>query len=200
MERMMIRTAGKSLAMRSAASRPLRPGMAISISTTSGGCALTRFKTSRPSPASPMTFTSGNFSSSARMPARTSVWSSARMTAMGLTGLCSRPFGFRRRGFPFQRKPGVDFGAFLRNGLEFQSAAGQRRPLFHAQQSETGPAHGQLPDSTHIKADAVVAHAQVKLSGFFAQFHVHGFCVGVAHHIGQGFLGHAESIRFQSPV
>ena len=34
----------------------------------------------------PITFTDDNFSSSARMPARTSVWSSARMTVMGLSG------------------------------------------------------------------------------------------------------------------
>jgi hypothetical protein len=52
----------------------------------------------------------------------------------------------------------VDFGALARNGLVFESAAGQRGALFHTQQAQTGAAHSFFPKAGHIKTDAVIAH------------------------------------------
>src|ERR1022692_999665 len=199
MERMMIRTSANSLVMRAAASRPFRPGMEISIKTTSGRCILTRFKTSRPSFASPRTSTSGNFSSKARMPARTSVWSSANMTRTGLLilfiGVSS---GLRR--LPLQGEPGMHFSALPGNGREFQPATGQRRTLLHAQQAQTRAAHGLFPHDRHVKSYAVVAYAQVKLFLFGPQIHGHGTGPGVTHHIGQGFLRYAETLGFNHRI
>ena len=52
----------------------------------------------------------------------------------------------------------MDFGALARSGMVLEAAAGQRRALFHAQQAQTGAAHGLFPKAGHIKTDAIIAH------------------------------------------
>jgi hypothetical protein len=42
--------------------------------------------------------------------------------------------------------------------MVLEAAAGQRRALFHAQQAQTGAAHGSSPKAGYIKTDAIVAH------------------------------------------
>ena len=51
----------------------------------------------------------------------------------------------------------MDFGALAWSGMVLEAAAGQRRALFHAQQAQTGAAHGFFPKAGHIKTDAIIA-------------------------------------------
>ncbi|RUP63786.1 hypothetical protein SSPNP10_32150 [Streptomyces sp. NP10] len=72
--------------MRRVASMPSRPGMRMSISTTSGWWRATRWTASVPLPASPTTVMSSWLSSSMRNPKRCIGWSSAISTVV--TGAC----------------------------------------------------------------------------------------------------------------
>ena len=85
---MITRIPGKALMMRSVASRPLRPGMEMSMKTTSGWADLANSRAWRPSLASPAISTPGISLSASRMPARTMVLSSATMTRISLGESC----------------------------------------------------------------------------------------------------------------
>ena len=84
--------------MRRVASMPFMLGIAMSMMTTSGLCSSARRTLSRPSAASATTAMSGCFSSSARRPSRTTVWSSASSMRMGIVFVVSRWGAFSATG------------------------------------------------------------------------------------------------------
>src|SRR5690349_15172310 len=63
---------------------------------------------------------------------------------------------------PFQGEPGADFSALSRSRNEFQSPSGQRRALFHAQQTQARAAHRFVTGGGYVKADAIIAHRQME--------------------------------------
>jgi hypothetical protein len=70
--------------------------------------------------------------------------------------------------------------------MVLEAAAGQRRALFHAQQTQTGAAHGLFPNAGHIKADAIIAHGQMELLIVigWVQLHGYGARFGMFDHVG----------------
>src|SRR5512143_1819388 len=132
--------------MRRVASMPFMFGMAMSITTTSGKCSSARRTLSRPSAASATTAMSVCFSSSARRPSRTTVWSSANKMRMGMAVdlLLGRHLGDRQlRG---------DRGSPPRLRCEVEAPAQAAHPLLHAEQA-------QPPHDTGVEARSVVLHA-----------------------------------------
>src|ERR1017187_3931108 len=163
---MTTRAFGKSLVMRTVASSPLRPGIEISIKTKSGERDLTSSTASRPSLASPTTSTPASSLSASRIPARTMGWLSARTMRIGLVAA----FISNACGAPLEREPSVDFGPLSRDGLALKPAVGQSCAFFHAQQPQAGAQHRLLPESRHVKSDAIIAHKQVDVPILCAHF------------------------------
>ena len=81
-------------------------------------------------------------------------------------------------------------------GLELQPAASLHRAFFHAQQSQARPAHSQFPDGSHIKSNAMIAHAQMQIILIAFQFHGHTARFGMANNVGQRFLGNPKTLGF----
>ncbi len=98
MDRISTLVCGATLSTRKVASRPLRPGIAMSISTRLGCNCSVMATTAMPSSASPTTSRPGMASTSLRTPARTSLWSSANTTRIvpmqsyspGLVSQCAK--------------------------------------------------------------------------------------------------------------
>src|SRR3990172_4666923 len=122
------RTPGARLPISLVASRPLIPGIPMSIRTTSGISEQAASTASRPVLASPTTSMSGCASKSESSPARTIPWSSASNTRILLVFLHS----FLN---PFQRYPETDPGALSRLGPDRKGSAQEVNPLLHAPQS-----------------------------------------------------------------
>src|SRR5262249_10829984 len=151
---MTTRVSGQSRAATRAASRPLSPGIMMSISTTSGRWDLIRLSASRPSAASPITSTPARLCSKRRMPARIRRWPSASNPRIGFM-VCS--FGVGRLG---HGEAGADAGAVAGAGLDGQGAAEQLDSLLHAQKAEAGPLGRPPPGRLGVEADPVVADGQ----------------------------------------
>src|SRR5581483_7849437 len=173
-----ITTAVRGLAarIRRVASMPLRFGMPISITTTSGDCSSASRMLSRPSAASATTAMSGCFSSSARKPSRTTVWSSANKMRMGITSVFRGDFG--------NRQFGGDQSSLSEAGVDAQVSAQTADSLFHAEQ--THAAH-----QGRIEADAVIAHGEQHAAVFALDDHFDGSGVSVPRRVVQSFLHQA---------
>src|SRR5579871_4432776 len=140
-----ITTAVRGLAarMRRVASMPLRLGMAMSMMTTSGVCSSARRILSRPSAASATTAMSGCFSSRARRPSRTTVWSSASNMRMGIASVGYGEFGHGQLG--------GDHGSLAELRVNAHAAAKAANPLLHAEEAHA-------PHESGIESHTIVAH------------------------------------------
>jgi hypothetical protein len=94
----------------------------------------------------------------------------------------------------------MDFSAPAGSGIEFKFAAGQRRALFHAQQTKAGPAHDLFPDSSDAKAYAVIPNAQVEFPLLYAHLHGHVSRLGMSQHVGECFLRDAKTFGFNQRI
>src|SRR5947208_9736281 len=151
--------------MRRVASMPFMLGIAMSITTTSGDCSSASRMLSRPSAASATTVISVCFSSSARRPSRTTVWSSASSMRIGFMGRLGVEFG--------QRQIGFHQGAAAQLRIDSQLAAQPPDTLFHAEQSEAA-------NETRIEAAAVVSDREVDPCPFAFHDGLHGTGGGLA--------------------
>src|SRR5579863_5311759 len=139
------------------ASKLLRPGMPMSINTTSGRPSLALSTASPPLEASPTTSISVSAEISVRMPWRNNVWSSASMIRIfaifPLELSYSRLFGYRQ----FYGNLCTLFRAF-HAAFRAKLAAQQRHPFPHPGHAK-GVALGQ--GLFYLETDAVVFHAQL---------------------------------------
>src|SRR3990172_1869277 len=149
MVRTKTRTSGRRSFISRVAVRPLMPGMAMSINTTSGEIVANEATASRPVPAWPTTSMSGWLSSSPTIPWRMRVWSSTTRTRMRDISGCL----LDHRRFDGYRGTGA------RGGADIQMAAQQVDALLHAQESDTlGHTGRGIEGSGGVKALAVVSH------------------------------------------
>src|SRR5512133_1190305 len=167
---------GQEARMRRVASIPFMFGMAMSMTTTSGSYSSARRTLSRPSPASATTAISGCFSSRARSPSRTTVWSSASSMRMGI---------FLVLGGPLQRQCGDDGRSPPRLRFDGEPAAEASNALLHAEQAEAA-------DDAGVEAVAVVAHAAADAAGLPAHLYFDVVGVGVAGGVVHGLLDEPE--------
>src|ERR1700693_799340 len=190
MLRITTPTAGCDATIRRVASMPFIFGMPISITTTSGISSPVNCTVSRPSAASPTTVMSGCFSSSARRPSRTTVWSSANRMRMWRIAIPPGGLYFMDLG-PIDGLLQLNQRQFRRNQrtapklrLEPQIAAQPSNPLFHAEQSEAA-------DESRVETHAIVAHLEAHALALALLRHLHRSRVGVARRIVQGLLHRA---------
>src|SRR6185369_3884620 len=140
-------------------SRPLRPGMVMSSTTTSHLSFPTRLSASWALRASPNSARRNSSASTCRKPWRTTVWSSTMSIFMAF---------FRWRG-PAQRNPDGNGRAFAGHAADGHFAAQQGGALAHPAQAEgCGARDFRVGDSA-----AVVAHLENHVAGFLPQLHVH---------------------------
>src|ERR1043166_1505375 len=164
-------------------SRPLRPGMVMSSTTTSHLSFHTRLSASWALRASPNSARRNSSASTCRKPWRTTVWSSTMSIFMAF---------FRWRGLAGWN-PNGDGRAFAGHAVDRDLTAQQRRALAHPAQAE-GPGAGdfRLRDPA-----AVVAHLENDAAGFLFQLHLHPRRAGVADDVGEGFLKNPKEGRVQ---
>src|SRR5580704_1798059 len=118
---------------------PLRLGMPMSMTTTSGFRDFARETASRPSLASPTTVRSGCCSTSRRRPPRMSLWSSARRMRIFLmvgSWLVLGRIRVMERQFCFDRR------AFSVSGFDREGATETPDTLFHAENAHAALAFG----------------------------------------------------------
>src|SRR5579872_2419285 len=142
---MTMAVRGLAARMRRAASMPFRFGMPISIITTSGICSSARRILSRPSAASATTAISGCFSSRARKPSRTTMWSSANKMRMGVTWVLRGDLG--------DGQLGGNQRSLAETGIDAQMAAQAADPLLHAEQTHATYEVG-------IESHTVITHGE----------------------------------------
>src|SRR5512139_3165439 len=85
-------------------------------------------------------------------------------------------------------------------GLAFQSAIGERRALFHAQQTHTTTSHRLVTEGGNIESNAVVAHVEVKMPVLFADLDRHRASPRVSHYVGERFLAHTKTGGFDNRI
>src|SRR5271170_2626800 len=155
---------------------PLRLGMPMSMTTTSGFRDFMRVTVSRPSLASPTTVRSGCCSTRRRRPPRMSLWSSARrMRIFLMVGVGSRRIGC------VQRNLGFYGGAFAGCGIDCKCAAETAHAFFHAENTHAALASG-------IEAVAIVGDLQRDFIGILRDGDSRVFGGGVGGGVVERFL------------
>src|SRR5581483_6816551 len=155
MLRITMAVFGRISLIRSAASVPLRFGMAISNTTTSGLVASACATACRPSAASPTTANSGWLSSKSRNPRRITLWSSANRIRICFTVADTPLLGAvlaERQGY-------LEDSAHARFGVNGANASQAGDPFFNAQQAQTLVLFG-------VEAVTVVLDGKLELIGF----------------------------------
>src|SRR5262249_14787524 len=147
------------------ASMPFMMGMARSITTTSGASVSAMRSVSRPSAASAMTIMSDSRSSMARMPSRTTVWSSASNIRIGFMALFSIQFGYRQ-----DRLHGCAAAGL---GADIQAPSQTPDALFHTEDAKAAY-------ETGVKTGSVILHGNVDGIALFAHSHFHSSRTGMA--------------------
>src|SRR3954452_8780777 len=175
MLRMPTAVPGHPATMRRVASMPFMFGIAISMMTTSGACSSARRTLSRPSAASATIAISVCFSSRARRPSRTTVWSSASSMRMGILLVACR-FG--------ERELGENHGSPPRMGFDGEASAETPHTLLHAEQAEAANGAG-------VEAIAVVANAEADVAVLAPEHHLDIVRVCVPGGVVNGFLDEA---------
>src|SRR5262245_37209182 len=159
------------------ASMPLRCGMVMSATMTSGCSVLAAATNARPSSTTP---TSSKSSSSRRLrPSLTTRWSSASSTRGRFTL------------FSLQGHPGGDHGTVSGAAVDRDLAAEQERSLSHAGKSETDP--GAVV--RQVETDAIISDRKLQAIADVLQvnFGLGGF--GVACDVAQRLLGDAKQTK-----
>src|SRR5579871_3261918 len=171
---------GLAARMRRVASMPLRFGMAMSITTTSGDCSSAMRILSRPSAASATTAMSGCFSSKARKPSRTTVWSSANKMRMGIASVLRGQFG--------DRQFGGNQGSLAEPRVNLQGSSQPAHAFFHSEQAHA--AH-QL----RVEPGPVVADGKEHAVLLAFDRHFDRSRIAVARRIVESFLHEAVDAR-----
>src|SRR3990172_3165092 len=179
----MMRTCGACPRIWRAASRPFRPGMAMSRSRMSGRRLATFSIVSSPVPASPTTSMSGMDSSSTRSPERTIAWSSAMRMRIGSI---PRPV----HGYFHE-----DGCAAAGQRLDRQNATNERGALLHAQQAELLCRRPGTPHLLHVEALSIVFHDEDSMAVPPVKQHANAPGAGVSHYVRERLLGYAVEGR-----
>src|SRR5690242_18981266 len=159
MLRMTTAVPGHEATIRLVASMPFMLGMAMSMTTTSGDCSSARRTLSRPSAASATIAKSGCFSSRARSPSRTTVWSSASSMRMGILFFGDRQLSQYRCSPP-------------RMGFDGDAATQPADALFHTEQPEASHVAG-------VESVAVVTDTEADPARLTTQLNLDVVRVGV---------------------
>src|SRR5687767_14431933 len=165
-------------------SRPLRPGIVISSTTTSHSCFQMESSTSCPLRASPKADFLNSSASICFKPCRTMAWSSAIRIFM---------FALIRLYPSRQRNPHRHRGSLARHTRDLQLPLQQSRALAHAQ-------HADRPRVVQFRlgyAAPVVPHLEHQRVFLLPQLHFHPPCLGVPNDVRQGLLENPEKRRVQ---
>src|SRR3989440_11875492 len=156
-------------------------GMATSTPATSGQLARASRMAWRPSVASAITWMSLCPSITARIPARTRLWSSTSITLIDRRSTADMVV--------LQRQLGDDLGPFERRRTDFERSAEQRGALAHPKDAQAGTSRLlPLGDASWIESDAVVANPEPDVAIEAAQVGVDAAGLPVFIRVGQRFL------------
>src|SRR3989440_4496984 len=157
------------------------PGIATSTTATSGQLARASRMASRPSVASAITWMSLCPSITARIPARTRLWSSTSITLIDRRSTADMVV--------LQRQLGDDLGPFEWRRTDFERSAEQRGALAHPKDAQAGTSRLlPLGDASWIESDAVVANPEPDVAIEAAQVDVDAGGLRVFIRVGQRFL------------
>src|SRR2546425_10936326 len=156
-------------------------GMATSPPATSGQLARASRMASRPSVASAITWISLCPSITARIPARTRLWSSTSITLIDRRSTADMVV--------LQRQLGHDLGPFQRRRMDFERSAEQGGALPHPKDPQARTSRLlPLGDASRIESDAVVANPESDVTVEAAQVGVGAGGLRVFVRVGQIFL------------
>src|SRR5207302_11037589 len=162
-------------------SMPDMLGMATSTTATSGQLARASRMAWRPSVASAITWMSLCPSITARIPARTRLWSSTSITLIDRRSTADMVV--------LQRQLGDDLGPFERRRTDFERSAEQRGALAHPKDAQAGTSRLlPLGDASWIESDAVAANPEPDVAIEAAQADLYAGALRAIIRVAQRFL------------